>query len=195
MESQRILDRLPDWEIKAVSRVVESKSRKWRYLKLEFDDLKQDCLLRWCSERLGRRSPYVWSFLVSVVESELVHIIERANADKRRASMEAVSLDQPLHNEEDAPTLKDTLAEEKDFVLTADLKMDVAILLQELSPKQHEICRLILEGHKITEVSKKLNTPRSTIYDEIGRIEYIAEKLGLRGYFDKNSDVFPNCSV
>ena len=69
-------------------------------------------------------------------------------------------------------------------VLDIHLKIDLAETVRKLNRRQKEICSLLQKGLTVTEVSSRRSMPRSTIYDEIGRIREIFQKKGLEDYLE-----------
>ena len=63
-----------------------------------------------------------------------------------------------------------------------DKRIDIDNVMRKLSPTQKQICNLLMSEPTIAKISKCLETPRSTIYDEIKRIRMIFEDAGLKDY-------------
>jgi predicted DNA-binding protein YlxM (UPF0122 family) len=70
----------------------------------------------------------------------------------------------------------------RDSSISIDLRIDLENAKRSLNSKQQEICDLLQKNNSISDISKILATPRSTVYDEIRRISKIFEKVGLREY-------------
>ena len=113
----------------------------------------------------------------------------KLSSDKRKVSIDSVSLDEPLSEDEDSPSYLDQLSEDESYVsnlhITAQLKIDISRTIQKLTPQQQELCRLLgEEGLSITEASELLKTPRSTLYEDINRIKAIFQQENLHEYLD-----------
>ena len=77
------------------------------------------------------------------------------------------------------------ISDDKSFkaVLTSDINLILLKVLEKLSHRQQELCRLLQEeGLNMTQVSEKLNIPRGTLFDEILRIREIFRNEGLKDY-------------
>jgi len=181
-----------NWEVGVAKNVIEEMRKNWRCLDLQdFDDLLQESLAHWYAVRDGYSSEAGASrqtFMSRVVRHKLGHIIQKLKRDMRRVALETVSLDQPLSDEDDAPTLLDKLSENanysSNFHIHAELKIDITRTIQSLTPKQQELCRLLSEGDvSIKEASQILNVHRDTVYQELKRVKSVFEQEGLREYF------------
>lgn len=181
-----------DWEVGVAKKVIDEMRRSWKCLELQdFDDLLQEGLAHWHSVRDGYSQDAGASrqtYMSRVVRHKLGHIIQKLKRDMRRVSLETVSLDQPLSDEDDAPTLLDKISENVDHSsnlhIHTELKIDITQTIQNLTPKQQELCRLLSEGDvSIKEASRILNVHRDTVYQEIKRIKSVFEQEGLREYF------------
>ena len=70
-----------------------------------------------------------------------------------------------------------------DAALKSDMSDVLLKALEKLSRRQQELCHLIRkEGLSMREVSKKLNIPRGTLFDEILRIREVFRNEGLKDY-------------
>jgi len=192
MERQENKDRFADWEIGVATNVIERSRNRWEYLKLEFEDLRQECLTHWYFAK-DKYDPTAGAnqrtFMARVVENKLGHIIEELKTDKRRFTIEAISLDQPIFDEDDAPTLLDQIAADTEFTsnlhIHAELKIDITRTIQKLTPKQQDLCRLLSEkGLSVKDASKLLKINRDTVYEEIKRIKTVFQQNNLHGYLE-----------
>ena len=99
-----------------------------------------------------------------------------------------ISLEAKIGEYKDSPTLLDEL--DVDFSIetyrdpsdSLDLQIDLENAKRHLNLRQQKICNLLQHDHSITDISKILATPRSTIYDEIKCIGRIFENAGLAEY-------------
>ncbi|MDD5422577.1 MAG: sigma-70 family RNA polymerase sigma factor [Candidatus Omnitrophica bacterium] len=178
-----------DWELALVKKVINDYRKERKYLKREgFDDLLQECLMRWLEVR-DRYDPARGAsrktYMAEVVGSVLGRLMEKARADKRKAFYESISLDGHLNDEEDAPALKDRIIKNDDAPpqINSELKIELSKTYQKLTPQQQQLCRLLgEEGLSISETSRRLGKHRMIIYREIARIRELFEKEGLKDY-------------
>jgi len=193
MESQRYKDLFENWEIGLATNVINKFKSQWKCLQWEdFKDLLQECLIDWyfakdkynTSAGANQRT-----FMAKVIEHKLQHIVEKLASNKRKASSEAVSLDEPISKEKGSPTYSDQLPADEDHVhnlqIIIGLKIDVPKALQKLPTRQRELCRLLYEENlSMKEASEVLGIPRTTLYDDIKRIKAIFQKEKLNEYLD-----------
>ncbi len=177
------------WELATAKSIINEYREKYSYLRQEsFDDLLQDCLICWLDlrERYDPgRGASKKTFMAGVIKKELEKIAEKLKADKRKTIYEAVSLDEPLNDDEVESTLKDKISEDRDAPpqTEADLKIEISKIYQKLTPQQKKLCKLLSdEDLTINEVCKQFGKQRSSVYREISRIREIFEKEGLRDY-------------
>jgi RNA polymerase sigma-70 factor (ECF subfamily) len=152
-----------------------------------FDDLLQECLIHWLSIRDGydpKHGASQSTFMGRVVRNKLTDLVRERETDKRRLAYTAVSLHEPSGTDEGSPTLEDTVVDARPAASSRiGLRMDLAALLPKLDRRQRKLCHLLGHGGlKIKQASEYLNTPRSTIYDELERIRKIFLKEGLGEY-------------
>lgn len=193
MMSPRYEGLFQDWEIGVAKNVIERFRKQWKCLELEgFDDLLQECLTDWHFSKDDfnpSAGANVRTFMSRVVEHKLQHLVEKFTAGKRKAGIDNVSLDQPISDEEGAPTYLDRLSEDEGHTsnlhISAELKIDISRTIEKLTPQQRELCRLLSEeGLSIKEASEVLNKPRGTLYEDIKRIKAIFQKANLNEYLD-----------
>jgi len=182
-----------DWEIAVAKKLVNEFQGKWRCLEREeFDDLLQECLTHWYFAKddydPGREASQK-TFMGRIVRNKLTDLVRERESDKRKVAHLTVSLDKPLGEDEDSPTLIDKIdgGNVTDVLhnhsLEIHLKIDLSKALQKLTHQQKELCHLLGEkGLTVKEASDCLKTPRSTIYDELKRIRTIFMKEGLEDY-------------
>jgi len=181
------------WEIAVAKTLVDQFRKKHRCLrKDDFDDQLQEVLTHWLSNRDrydAARQASRKTFMGRVLRNKLTDLVRERESDKRKVDYCAVSLDEPLADEEDSSTLGDTIDESTveggspDPFFRVDLRIDLSKALQKLTPYQKRLCRLLAEkGLTVKEASEYLETPRSTIYDELERIRKIFEREGLAEY-------------
>ena len=151
-----------------------------------FEDLMQDISLHWHSARKkfnssknASRETHMWR----IVENKLLNIVAQRTSDKRKVYTRTVSLYERISEDEDAPTLLDTIPDEKDSAaelrIHCSLKINIAKILPKLNPRKQKICHLFKKGFNMTEVSKALKIPRSTLYEDKKRIKNLFKKAKL----------------
>lgn len=191
--SQNYRGLFQDWEIAVAKKVVNEFQEKWACLEREgFDDLLQECLTHWFfvkDEYDPTRGASQKTFMGRIIRNKLTDLVREREADKRKIAHLTVSLDEPLGNDEDSPTLLAKIGEggllgtSPDPFLEIHCKIDLSKALQKLTTKQKRLCRLLgEEGLTVKEASEYLKAPRSTIYDELKRIRTIFMKEGLEDY-------------
>ena len=174
------------WEVAVVKNLINDYRRKWRFLKREgFDDLLQECLIHWLDVRDGyevSRETSKKAFMARVIKNKLKNILAKAQAKKRKAFYESVSLDAPFDDEKDLPDLKDQITNTPDE-LSQELKIRLSEALKKLTPQQKKLCKLLgEEGLNINEACKHFNKHRSSIYRDVLRVRALFEKEGLKNY-------------
>lgn len=181
------------WEVAVAKNLVYEFQGKWRCLDIDdFEDLLQECLIHWLFVK-DRYDPKAEAsektYMGRVVRNKLNDIVKDHDRLCRRGSQNAVSLDKPLFDEENSPTLLDAMAENKDRVsdlwLHTELRIDLSHAYQKLTPAQKKLCDLLGdEGLSINEASEILKKPRGTVYEEINRIKAIFRKERLYEYLE-----------
>lgn len=182
-----------DWEIAVATKLVNEFQGKWKCLEREdFDDLLQECLTHWFFAKDDydpAREASQKTFMGWIIRNKLTDLVRERESDKRKIAHLTVSLDKPLGENENSPTLIDKIDEvtvtnaPPNTFLEIQLKIDLSKALQKLTPQQKELCHLLGEkGLTVKEVSEYLKTPRSTLYDELKRIRTIFMKEGLEDY-------------
>ncbi|MBL8012830.1 MAG: sigma-70 family RNA polymerase sigma factor, partial [Candidatus Omnitrophica bacterium] len=97
----------------------------------------------------------------------------------------SVSIDDLLNGIDDDSYCEQLAIDDESFesIHKSDINLILLNALEKLSGRQQELCRLIREeGLNLNQVSKKLNIPRATLYDEVLRIREVFRKEGLKDY-------------
>ena len=160
------------------------KNRQLR--SVDFEDLLQECLLHWYSKKDKydpEKGTKIQTFMAEILKRKLEDIRREQFADKRKLNHLSDSLDRQLKEQEET-TLKDTVEDRKAKPEQNNhfLKTDLSGAIAGLSVHQQNICELILDDYPIKQISSILDTPRSTIYDEIKRIRKLFSDKGLEDY-------------
>lgn len=175
------------WELALASRLVEdfiTERRPPNYI--GFDDLYQECLTRWWSQRERydeARGASRKTFLRKVVRAKLQDLARGWKAAKRGAGQQPLSLDAPMSGiEPDGPTIGDLLADQRTSDSTVAL--DIQRLTDRLSARQ----RWIIGGARLeftnTEISRWLSISPDILYEELRRIREVFRDGGLAPHLD-----------
>lgn len=180
-----------DWEIGIAKKIIHEFRKQWACLdREEFDDLLQECLIRWhfskddYSAKAGANRR---TFMARVIKGKLLDLVDALTSDKRKISSTSESLDECVSDEEDSPTYLDQLVDDSipNLQFSAELKIDISNAFKKLNPHQQDLYRLLSEeGLSIKEASQVLGTPRGTLYEDIKRIKAIFQKESLHEYLD-----------
>jgi RNA polymerase sigma-70 factor (ECF subfamily) len=122
--------------------------------------------------------------MARIIRNRLTDLVRELSTEKRKVTQLSVPLDQPLSGADDAGTLEETLVGDSgDDCLWIELRLDLGKAMRKLTPQQQELCLLLRDRDlSITELSRLLETPRATIYDEIRRIKTLFSNEGLEDY-------------
>lgn len=174
-----------DWEVAIAKKLVFDFKEKWRCLDIDdFEDILQECLTHWLVVRDKYNSSSEASqqtFMACVFRNKLNDIVKDHNRECRRGSQIVISLDEPLFEEADSPTLLDAMSDDSEGI--SELKIDLSHVYKQLTPAQKRLCALLGDGgFNINEASEILKKPRGTVYEEINRIKAIFRKERLDEY-------------
>lgn len=177
------------WEIKHARELVWQFQRNFPTLAREGkEDLLQECLIHWYFKK-GHydQSKLVAckTFMSQVIENKLKDILEVKERQKHKTIFKSVSIDDLLNGIDDDSYCQQLAIDDERFksILKSDINLILLSALEKLSGRQQELCRLIREeGLSLNQVSKKLNIPRATLYDEVLRIREVFRKEGLKDY-------------
>ncbi len=180
---------LPKREVDIVGHVVRDfLSTRSSHPDLEMEDLVQECLFHWWTQKpryVPTRGASIETFLRRVVKSKLVDLERAVKAQKRGGGRRAESLDQPLNEDEpDGGTLADTFADSGNTARDATDRVSLTVALSRLSPRQIKIIAGLAEEYPMIQISQKLGVPKATLYDDLKRIRKIFRDEGL----DRQSD-------
>ncbi len=183
------------WEIAVAKELIGRFRSRWRGLEREgFEDLLQECLLHWHGVRGQfdpKRDVAARAFMARVLRNKLMDVVRELESDRRKINQIADSLDQPLGDDAEGPSLLESMAavtgdDAAASRLGADARIDLEVALARLTPAQQALCRLLgEEGLNVQEASRRLGVPRATLYDELKRIRTIFATLGLDDYLQR----------
>ena len=145
----------------------------------------QECLLHWWAQRQHykeTRGASKKSFMRRVVKAKLIDIERTMKAGKRGGGHHPLSLDGPLSDEAgEKTTLGDTVpARETDIEVMSSVIRDH--LLSRLSPGQRRLALGLEAGMSMSEISRRLDVPRTTLYDELERIRQVFRDESLEEF-------------
>ncbi len=185
------------WEIAIAKKLVSNfRSTSKTLAREEFDDLLQECLFHWHQVRDDvdpERETSRRASMARVIRNKLTDLEREGESDKRKMTYVSLSLDAPVGETEDAPTLiemidphatTDTPSESEPLQL--QMKIDIARMLKRLTSRQRKLCHLLREqGLNVKEAAQQMKLPRATVYDELKRIKAVFKREGLEGYLKR----------
>ncbi|MBK7079403.1 MAG: sigma-70 family RNA polymerase sigma factor [Betaproteobacteria bacterium] len=181
------------WELAIAKKLVRELHETSRALQHdEADDLLQEVLLHWYHARashdpMGKAS--IRTYMARVVRNKLIDLIRERESDKEKVNILAVPTEithegEPGSTTDDAggdPPEPEEAREHRDA--EQSLHLDLARALARLTPRQRELCQLLLEQDlSMVKASQRLRVPRSTLYEELKHIRTIFKALGLDAY-------------
>ena len=177
---------LARWEIALVELLVfDFLSSRTALPGFEADDLMQECLLHWWAQRQHykeTRGASKKTFMRRVVKAKLIDIERTMKAGKRGGGHHPLSLDGPLsHEAGEERTLGDTVpaGETESEVMSSVIREG---LLSRLSPGQRRLALGLEAGMSMSEISRRLDVPRTTLYDELERIRQVFRDESLEEF-------------
>ena len=153
-----------------------------------FEDLLQECLAHWFfvkDEFDLSREVTLKTFMKRVVKNKLLNILEKKLAKKRQTDIKSVSLN-ALLEEGETQTMEKFIGVEGEALRRlndSDLSFTLQKAFCKMSARQKELCRLLgEEGLSVSEASKRMSVPRSTLQEEVKRVREVFRKEGLENY-------------
>ena len=176
---------LADWEIVLVHLLVDDfLSTRTAFPGLEAVDLMQECLLHWWSQRqryTDTRGASRKTFMRRVVNAKLIDIERTMKAAKRGGSQRPLSLDAPRGHQPGERTLDDIVsAGETDTEVMSSLMREH--LLSRLTPGQQRLVLGLEAGMSMSEMSRRLDVPRGTLYDQLERMRQVFRDESLEEF-------------
>lgn len=137
---------------------------------------------------------HIRAFIVRVIKNKVASILKARAAVKRGNGLTCLSLDWQFEDDDGEVTeLHETISHDDYLRLTRgtvrseeerrDLALDVRKVVSKLPPRERVLCLLLID-RDVTDVSDLMGLPRSTLRDSIKRLRRIAERAGLRKYFE-----------
>ncbi|MBF0453675.1 MAG: sigma-70 family RNA polymerase sigma factor [Magnetococcales bacterium] len=155
----------------------------------DLEDLEQELMLD-LHRRVPKFNPKkagLHTFISRVLAHCAATLIQKATSSKRGGGREIISLNSNIANNHEGFQLEllDTVSSEQDLWTDTEpstndlfeIRMDMQRVLNELAtPLKQLAVRLLNET--VTEISREMGTPRSTLYDAIGRIRSLFQTMG-----------------
>lgn len=113
------------------------------------------------------------AFVNQIINTRLISILRKRNAQKRRGRAESIDASDER--------LVDRTWSGAEWRRQIDIKTDLAAAMERLTPKQREICDLLLR-ETVTPAARELGIPRSTLRDAIAKIRVVFRDAGLEEY-------------
>ncbi len=168
--------------------LVRDGQRDYLCLKSEgFEDLLQECLIHWFFMKDKYRpeaGAIERTFLNRVIRHKLSDIARLKHTNKRKAYFMSESLDVDIGEENDETKEALLMVDEQvaETITAADLPAVIAKAIANLSFRQKQLCRCLMEGMSIAKAGEKMSIPRTTLNEEVKRIRDVFLKEGLEEY-------------
>lgn len=153
-----------------------------------FEDLLQESLTHWFFVKDHfdpAREVTLKTFMKRVVRNKLLNILEQKKAKKRQTNTKSISLN-ALLEEGETQAVEKFIGVESNTLRSlhdSDLSSALQKAFCKMSSRQKELCRLLgEEGLSVSEASKHMSVPRSTVQEEVKRIREVFRKEGLKNY-------------
>lgn len=189
------LKRLSESDIIAIEHIARSSLGIAGIVTGDLPDVKQELALHLCLKyHMYKSRQSAWStFRGVILEQGLRQIIRkrRKKSEIPLSKTHSVSLDidVPRNIGDGDITWKDCVTEdrliadgtEKPEISGLDLKVDMAIFMESLSPQLREVC-IVLQYGSIQDVVMQLNIPLRSVYRRIDKIRKLMIAAGLNAY-------------
>jgi len=178
---------LQPWETELAEDVVRGfLATRAPFPALDFDDLVQECLLHWWTQRQRYRKERGASprtFMRRLLNAKLVDLTREAGAAKRGCGRPADSLDREAGEEkEDGSMLGDLVPSHVDVDAESSLRIDLQSGMAHLTARQRSVIRALADGWRVTDISRRSGLSRGTLYEELQRIRQVFRDAGLEEY-------------
>jgi len=132
------------------------------------------------------------TFIARLIDHKIANLIEAQKAACRDHRLCTRSLDEPVEKGVVSTPLKNFIDQE-DFLQRTrnlsrplneldDIAIDISRILESLRPGLARLCRRLLSGDSITDISRDTGIPRGTLYEAVKKIRNHFEDKGLRDY-------------
>lgn len=178
---------LQPWEIELAQDVVRGfLAPRAPFPALDFDDLLQECLLHWWTQReryREERGASRGTYMRRILNAKLVDLTREANASKRGGGRIAHSLDRDAEEtEEEGLALGDLVPSRVDIEAESSLRIDLRSGMALLTKRQRLVVRALAAGWQTTDISRRSGLSRDTLYEELRRIRQVFQDAGLEEY-------------
>ena len=139
----------------AVEVVTEQQIRKIPSLALYRDDIQQElwiCIAKALEKFNLRHQCSLQTFLDNVIERRVINIC------RHFISIHGLFSGTVHDVNEDSPAFA------QDSVRLAELRMDLAVVLERLSPTQRQICQWIMDGISMKGIARRMKIPYSSLF-------------------------------
>ena len=177
-------------------RIIRQKARqlvgKYGFSRSDREDLEQelwlDLIRRW--KRAGDRINDPQAFVVTVVNRQVANLIEQRQT-KKHSNEDLRSLDTLVPDEDGrlvpfAEVIPSEQSQARRQTSKLDefehchLKLDMAEILDQLSPSLRELC-LQLQKHSVADAAREMNVPRSSVRSAVRCIRDRFGRAGVDG--------------
>jgi RNA polymerase sigma-70 factor (ECF subfamily) len=178
---------LQSWEIELAQGIVRRfLASSKTFPVLDYDDLFQECLLHWWTQRQRyrkERGASPGTYMRRLLNAKLVDLTREAKAAKRGCGRITDSLDREVGEEkEDGLVLGDLVPGNVDVEAESSLRVDLQRGVALLTERQRLVIRTLAAGWRITDISRRSGLSRDTLYEELHRIRQVFRDAGLKEY-------------
>ncbi len=121
-----------------------------------------------------------------VVRAKLLSIERAAQAAKRGSGATPLSLDQPLESEDDDLTLGGQIPvpgpTPDDEAQVTELRERIEEASRRLTARQRRLVQGLYADRGLSDLSRALGVPRTTLHDDLRRIRQAFRNQGLEAY-------------
>ena len=162
--------------------LIRARAKRLYFREDEIDDLEQVIVQQLIKVDFDPDVPGGASertFVIAVIDRQLLKVKRNRQRDKRRAGFESASLD------------ADPVFTEKAFFALSrsekhELRMDVQQTLIGLTPTERAICEALSQGHSQAEIARTTGRSKAAICNEVKRLRSKFRKWGLGDYVDQD---------
>jgi len=185
---------LDDYAVRLIRHKARQLVRRPDFSESDRQDIEQELVLdllrrlpKYRPERAQRST-----FIARVIEHKIASLLHDRRAQKRGGGRRTRSLsDEGTDDDGKAVELGDTVSEDDYFRRTGaqplcaahacDLCMDVEAIVAHLPPRLRKLCHL-LKSMPMADAARELSVPRTTLYDDVGKVREIFEDAGLQRF-------------
>ncbi|MFA4974803.1 MAG: hypothetical protein WC683_19555 [bacterium] len=174
MERNDYGDLIERWKVD----LIRVRARRLYFRKDEIDDLEQIIvqeLLKTNFKPGAEGGSSERTFVIAVIDRQLMKVKRDRRRDVRRANYESLSLeDKGVFTEKNFFSLSRTE--------THEAKLDVKQALMDLSPAQRAICRALGEGRTQAEIARMTGRSKAAVCADVRKLAEKFRKWGLNDY-------------